>query len=631
MPDLRTALRSPANLARLILGTLIVIEIAILTLGPDLGAALKKAHAFAATPKETPWEADVDIGIHLAAGINLVLLLILALTAKWWTRRFSKLEIRNQKSEIPRWFWPSVLAVIALSTALRLPLASKSLWWDECWVIRQCSHGSWKPDKKNPDELTFSPTTWKRCAFYYQKPTNHVPMSLMQKLTLGAWRKTTGTEKHEFSDLAARIPALLASAAAIALIAYLFAAWGRPGVGIIAAILLALHPWHIRYGVDARAYALVVPLCLSALLAATRILECGGRRWQHWLWLGANQFLWLWAYPNALLDIAAIFIVLSVLLWREHPDKTERHTALSRLAICHVFAAMLLLQMFLPNFLQARRWAGTEPDKHVLDARLAGEALDQLAFGVLERAPDELAKATSVLQQFQASATSCGDAFVLLGLGGVLLLGMRNRSAGLLLACIVMSTFTFAAITWAAQSYYYPRFSMAMLPVFVIGLAMLPGLWGANARKNDWFAKVALVFAIVLPLTLIAVAQPARHVLLMHPISPLRDVADFLRSHSSDAAPPVVLGYGFGRETLPTYYPQSIGVTTAAEIETHIAKARAEKRDLYLVLGYSGFNRAMVTDGFRVIDNKEIFAEAVAFPGIEPDFYFRVFKALPRP
>ena len=63
-----------------------------------------------------------------------------------------------------RAYWPrALLLALTLAAFARVAydLGGKSLWWDETWVIRQCSHGSWKPDKKNPDELKFSPTTWK--------------------------------------------------------------------------------------------------------------------------------------------------------------------------------------------------------------------------------------------------------------------------------------------------------------------------------------------------------------------------------------------------------------------------------------------------------------------------------------
>ena len=631
MQALQRILATPVGRIRLLLVVLMLVEAAILVGGPSFTAARAEITAATAAGEDIPWEADADVGIHLAAWINLGLLGLLAALAPLWARTFhSSFAIRHSSLPPPRWFWPAVFIAIALCTALRLPLASKSLWWDECWVMRQCSHGNWKPDKGNPEELKFTPTTWKRCAYYYQKPTNHVPMSLAQKASLGVWRKFTGAPKHEFSDLAARIPALVASAAAIVLIAWLLNAWGRPGAGVIAAVLLALHPWHIRYGVDARAYALVVPLCVSALLAATCILNTGGRDLRHWLWLGLNQFLWLWAYPNALIDIGVLFFVLAILLWRQQPEKADRLAALSRLVLTHFFAAMLLLQAFLPNFMQARHWAGKEADAHVLDAELIMESLGQLAFGVLPAEPDFQGASVATVRELwwphvlMPTIASFSKICLLMSVSGLVVLLFKNRRAGLLALSVSISTVLFAMVTWVAQSYYYPRFSLALLPVFLIGIAWLCSM--SRARPlGDAFVSLILLFLVMAS---IAVAQPIRNALLMRPYSPIHDVADFISVESKGHAHPIVLCYGLGREALPVYYPRSLGVTSAAEVEQHLQRAKVENRELFLVQGYNTFNRQLLPDGFRLIDDPKVFQEVAAFPGIEPEFFFRVFKAL---
>jgi hypothetical protein len=165
-----------------------------------------------ATKPKIPWELDVAVGIQLAARLNLVLLGLLMVTAGFWWRAWVR-PPREQalavRAPLPRWLVPAVLGVVVLGTALRLPLAQKSLWWDELWVIRQCSHGQWQEDAKaaTPGALKFSPTSWKRCAFYYQKPTNHVPMSLLQKASLTLVQPLLGQPTGEFSDLVARLPA----------------------------------------------------------------------------------------------------------------------------------------------------------------------------------------------------------------------------------------------------------------------------------------------------------------------------------------------------------------------------------------------------------------------------------------
>ena len=626
MQSLKRFVLSPKNRPLVIIAVLALIEICILVFGPDLKAARAK---IAATPDDVPWEADVDLGLHAGAMINLGILVLLAVTSRFWARSFSsELPKVERKNETARWFWPLVLVAVVAGTALRIPLASRSLWWDECWVIRQCSHGTWKPDKKNPQELSFSPTTWKRCAFYYQKPTNHVPMSLAQKASLTTWRSLTGAPDHELSDLAARVPSLLASALAVVLMAWLLRLWGRPGVGIMAGLLLAVHPWHMRYGVDARAYALVVPLCLSALAAATLLLQSKGRKTGPWIWLGLNQFIWLWAYPNALLDVALMFVILAWILIREQSNAADRWAVSSRLVVSHIAAAMLLLQAFLPNFMQARHWAGQEDDVHYFDQALLMETLSQMTTGSLwefeKVSTQKVAGEAASENKIRTLASSEVTRLLLFPLLAVAFLGLwavsldRQKHHWLLYG-IVLSASAFMLVTRVAESYFYPRFAMALLVPLVIGLAMCcRDLFGRPSFIQRALAAGPMLLAFLLA------TQPARSVLLNQPYTAYRDIAEYLRAQPGN---PRVACFGLGREALPVYYPRITGVVSPAEIQTEIETARAEKRDLFLVQGYDSFHRSFVPDGFKLIDDPKVFREVIQFPGIEEQFLFRVFKA----
>jgi hypothetical protein len=624
---------SPANLARLLIAILIAVEAAVLMFGPDVAAAKKEIAEAVAANQDTPWEADADIGIHYAAWINLALLVVLLATAQWWTRPFQPSPLSTQHSALstPPWFWPGVFIAITLCLLMRMPLASQSLWWDEAWVVRQCTHGSWKEDKAKPGELKFSPTSWKRCVYYYQKPTNHVPMSLAQKASLDLWHHFTDAKKHEFSELAMRAPALIASSLAMLLIALLGRSWGRPVAGWSAALLLALHPWHTRYGVDARAYALVVPLAVSALLASTRLLNTGGRSFWCWVWLSLNQFVWLWAYPNALLDIAVLFVILAVLLWREHRDSADRFTALSRLVITHAFSAMLLLQAFLPCFMQARHWAGQEADKHLLTAELARETASQVLLGTPWRKESPPFPLMGASAEDAASHLLTSNPLARWLLLPALLLAswglwsMRHELRGRvwLAWSLLISSALFASLTRIADSYFYPRFIIAIVPVVMFGLA-----WNATRehgplliRATRWLASLALLVLYFV------VTNPPRTALSKTPISPLRDVAEFLTKATESGPEPLVACYGLGREAMPVYYPKIASIESKAEIEALFTRAKSESRPFYLVQGYDGFNRVRLPDGFEIMDDATRFEIVATFPGIESDFWFRVLRA----
>lgn len=612
---------------RLLLLVLIALEAALLLFGPQTRDHLPAIEAALAAKQKPEWWDDAAMGVRCAAWINLGLIGLLLLTSHLWSRRASS-SIPHPRSSIPcpGWFWPLVVLAVITCMALRLPLASKSLWWDEAWVALQASHGKWRPDTKKPDQLKFMAHDWKRCAFYYQKPTNHVPMALLQKASLLTWQKLTGAKREDFHDLAARVPALLASCAAVMLLAILLRRWSHPGVGIVAAFVLAVHPWHIRYGVDARAYALVVPLCIGGTLAITRLLQTRGASLLPWLCWGAIEFLWLWAYPNALIDVAVLNVITLVMLLREQMAG-DRWTICLRFVATHLFAAVCLIQVFLPNVMQARRWAGQEADAHALDASLAYSSLSQLCLGV----DFDVAKLTESagLPSFVELGPGARVAPVLLIavmlITGGISLWKASRKGACLIVALLGSSVLFALLTRVAGSYFYPRFIIALLPCVVIVAALAFTSSGGESTKWRLMAVVTMLALLVFgPFHLIA---QQIHVLLTRPIAPLHDAATFARQQASTPdKPPLVACYGLGREVMPLYEPHCLPVEDAVGLEKVMEQAKAEQRSLFVIQGYNSFNRQLLGSGFKLLDDRARFEEVKAFPGIDPEFYFRVFR-----
>lgn len=626
---------TPVTWARLALAALLLGALWLLLGGPSLGSNWARVQAFieANPDAKVPWELDANVGIQLAASANIVLLSLLLLTCGWWLRPFSAAPRRQETrapqtpaGPLPRALLWGLAAVVLLGTALRLPLASRSLWWDELWSIRQCSHGSWKLEngdgaEAQPAAWKFSPASWKRCAFYYQKPTNHVPMSLLQKAGLDLWRAVSGAPRHAFDDLAARLPTLGLSALSLVLMGCLLRAWGASTPAILlGAGLLALHPMAIRYGVEARGYALVIPLALSALLAATRLLRRGGRDGWGWAWLGLNQGLWLWAFPHGLLDVLVLTLALALLLMLAQVNARDRLTVCLRLGFAHLLAAMTLLQLFLPNVMQARHWAGQENQGHVLDAAILKNTLSQLATGLRWREPG---LGTDTAAGLRDLSTLLLDprlaAALLVMLGGWLLWGFvktlrQGRRAAWLAVGLLVSAVAFAFLTWRVELYYYPRFAIALLPVIVLGLAL-----GWEKITSPAGKAQTAVLAV-----LAGVMMAGAWVLLTRPIEPVRDVANWLAANNAERGP--VLAYGHGREAVLVLMPEAQPVENDAQIRAAIEQARAAGRPLHLVIGHINFNRALLPSGFPVFEDPQRFTEAARFDGIEAELHYRVYR-----
>jgi branched-subunit amino acid transport protein len=626
-----------AFVIRLILLAFLLVQIGLLTFGPQTADHLPAIEAALTTNDKPDWWDDAAMGVRYAAWFNLIVLTLLLGTSRWWSRPSSTPVIENSKFKIQnsKLFWPALALAVIACLVVRLPLASKSLWWDESWVIMQVNHGKWRPDSKQPDKLKFQAHDWKRAAFYYQKPTNHAPMSLAQKVSLSVWRKFTGAKREAFSDLAVRMPALLASCGAVLFLAGLLRSWGKPGAGIAAAFLLALHPWAVRYGVDARAYAFVIPLCISAMWAATRIVATGGRQVWPWVWFGLTEFLWLWAYPNAAAEITILNLVLLGLLMWQQSGWQDRMTAFMRFAVTNILAALCLIQVFLPNLMQARRWAGNETVAQPFSAALWKSTLSQMILGVEYDWPRE-PEAAGLLSG-RVGLPGLGLSYSILLPVGILLLAVfifnRHRAAAALdksarwiLAAPIVGAFLFTVATVVLDSYYYPRFVIASLPcVLAVVCLILSGTW-----KQPWGRKPHLVSALLMGLALAPLWLAQNKILMTRPYAPLRDTAEFVQRDAKTAPqPPLIFCYGLGREVLPIYEPRCQSVASLAEIEKLVQQAKAEQRPLYGVYGYNIFNRSLIPEGFKLLDDRSVFTEAAAFPAIDPEFYFRVLKFVP--
>lgn len=630
IPPFLQSLRSrPVVLARLLIAIVLVLEVLIIVKGPSAWAAKREiAEAVAKGDTVAHWEPEADIGIHYAAVINAVLLVVLGVLAPLWTRPFVAPLEDDPLVRPKRPLWQRIVLPVALVAGFAsvyglTSFASKSLWWDEMWAMKQCSHGTWKEDKKNDGELKFQPTTWKRCAFYYQKPTNHPAASVAQKASLTVWHKLTGAKPEAFSELAARMPALIASGIAVLLLMQLIGA----GKGIaVGAFLLMLHPWHLRYGVEMRGYVFIVPLCVSGILATRKVIFTRGRSVRAWTWLGLNQAVWIWNYPTSALDVAVLFATLAVFLWRGEETTRDRFTAMIRLVVAHAFAAALCLQLFLPNFIQTRHWAGKEDQGHELDPFIAKDTLSFITLGspwkghALDQ--PEGAGLTGVVDHFRSEPLAWAMIALMLGLSAAgLAWALKNQPrTGWLLIAPVISALAYAGISTAFGSYFYPRFIISVLPVFIAGLALCGQVFSVWTQMQRRIVLAVMVAFVALTLN-------ARGVLMSRPYSGFKEASQLVQALSSKPKKPLVICYGLGREVVTVYYRDTQPAANAADVAAARDKAKAEGRDLLVMQGYTIFNRARAADGMKLLDDRKQFEELAVYPGIEPDFLFRVLKA----
>ncbi len=583
---------------------------------------------FSLQPDEADWKDDTVRGLYYGIATTGVLALAAALTVSLWAHRVDFVRGR-------RWpmthtnravFCGGVAAAVVLGGALRWNLAHGSLWWDELWNIRQAVVGNWKVGDEPDAAPKFSRATWARAAWYYQKPTNHVPAALAAKVSYEAWAAATDAPDGAVFEFALRLPNFLASLASIIAIAVLVARWGFPTAGIIAAFLLALHPWAVRYGIDMRAYSGLVLLTVLGCLWITCIAHSCGRQWRYWLLFGLNQFLLVWSLPNAIWYAMGFFVALAAVVLRSGGGGR----GLVRLAVVNVFAAMALFVVAGPMLVQAYRWLQVIDEPHFITRELLVTTASQLFYGMpYDWAPGRESAGIPTFVRRVGSSDFAGliawATPVLLAGAGFVRLALRSRPAVFGTLAVIGSSAAYLIATYSSEQFFYPRYLIyLMVPLVVLIAIAIDGLAKLVARGQP---ALALGAALVLGVGSYGLfVAPELRMLATRSYAPMREVATWLRTET--AGPRRVYGFGLGGRVMENYYPRVRweGRNSEGAVRNEMAAARAAGEPLYAIYGYASFNRATFPEAAAVLDDPELFEEVAAFPGIEPEFFFRILR-----
>ena len=582
--------------------------------------------------KKLPLKHHIAAGLFYASLINLGLGAIVLLLRRWWARRLRELPAPpTQTGRLPIWvFLLGVSIAVLLAGALRTNLAKGSLWWDEIWNIKHTMSGEFRPDPRDGGALKFREVGWDRTLYYYRKPTNHPPVALASRLSLDAWREITGAGRAEFDEVATRLPSLMAGLAAVAAVAVLLRSWGFGAGGLAAAMLLALHPWHVRYGVDARAYSFAVLWTILGCLWLGKLVRAGGDAWRYWLLFGLNQLMLVWSLPNGIYYAFAFGLVgLAFCLQRPFGSRV---VPCMRLVAVNLAAAMVFLLLFLPNALQIAEW-GEVNDDHFLSAPVLWNVATQLGFGMELRRPGGVDSEglTSFAEEMLAHP---GLGWITIFLGGLaLLVGFRvlwinaPRRSWLLLGLMFGAGLSLL-VTCLLHQHFYHRYVVAYLiaplvAVLGIGAVELGRLLMIRGRP----AWMPLLSALLIVGSFAAFTREQRVVLSSRSYAPFREVAQYL-GREANLQPIQVIGYGLGGRVFQVYFPEARFADTLAELDAELGAAEQRGGPIFVVCGYRQLNREdpLSADGAAKVFDPDRFTEVAGYGGIEPMFYFSVLR-----
>lgn len=577
---------------------------------------------------EKPWDEEVQRWIaegrpkgYLAAYgwwaalVNAVLVAAFVAARRLWLGEAGEpVELaRYAPPEGPEagrpWFRWLLLAAVAVHVVLASPRLFHSWWGDEEHTVRHAIVGQWYVVD---GALDHDDIKWRDALFYYTQGNNPVPMSV---LGLASWKVWTalGGDPWRCEPAVRAIPFLFGTLSV--LFAGLFLRRvGLPSAGVMTAWLLALHPWHLRYATQIRAYPLVLFLVPASLLAAVLVLHRG--TWRRWSLHGLLQLLMLWVYPGALWYVVTLNAALATAIVLHHRGAETLRDQGARFVVTGAASGALWLQLMLPNLMQLTAYlrekasVPTPPGtvQEVLGFLLSGMPAAGRSPWPFHPELADLAAAHPLAVQLFALVS-----VALLALGAVRL---AVRGQGVAVAAMLLPaplTFLMAELR---TLYLYPWYVLFALPCAVMLVATgLASLFVWLRERRDFLAATAVAGLVYLAWFGWLSAEP-RSVLRSRSYEPFRESVTAIRE-SLDPRHPAnerILTATVHGETF-YYDPLAVEVDTVADLEGLMRRAREEHKPLFVTFGRLDLVRQREPDVLARLEAGREFELVAKFPG----------------
>ena len=338
-----------------------------------------------------------------------------------------------------------LLAVMLLVTGLRLlNLSHQSLWLDEVDTVNTVH--------RVIPSLTMSGTT---------PPLYYIVMSWWMRLV-------------PETEAMVRLPSVFFGIVSVALLFVLGRRLLGSRAGLIAALLMAVSPFHIHYSQEARAYSLMLLLTLLSWLALVRVLD-----------RESPVRLVIWAVTTALMLFChnyAVFLVAAqvvfVLIWgRRHGIRFTRWLIGIALLVLLSLPWIRVLLIMVEQLRNAQYWiqSAAPGDFVKLYRMMCSDSGWLMKIDILL----VLAGLVWWWRRFGPGRTASGT-----GDGGV---AQRHGATALPLlgTWLLLPVVLMVAASWFLLPLYQHRYALALLPAFLLLVA-----WGASGHGNRPVAMV---------------------------------------------------------------------------------------------------------------------------------------------
>lgn len=640
------------------------------------GLFLLEAFGDLKRPSQTHWFQDLaanqrpsfktflTVGWWYGTLFHLTVMSFVLATVGWWGRgQPVRLQIvLGEPEKKNRYtFWIALALICIAAGGVRWPKMSLSYWGDEGWAVAPYVYGKHVPlDPTEPQgAMTFRPVSWLNTAFDDRTAGNHYLFSLLQRATLDTWRWLGQLPSDAFDETISRLPPFAAGIGSLIALALMLRWLGRPGAGLAAALLMALHPWHLRYSTEARGYTLLLLfLILSAWLA---LIALRSGKWRGWLGFGLAQFLCMYSWKGAMYPLAAINLTLFAWMIWGKLQKVEanadacRSPNFWRWLVVNLMAAGLFINLVYPCLLQVK-------DAKARLIQLSGRPMGTVWLhnsisGVFTGMPwhvEEKENPTEVVlsRQWkdQPFRTSAGVAALSLAIiVGLTSLAKYQRWLALLSLAVIASgifgawCFRFVIqAEWISWYFFFTLFPLAFLGGIGIdviarkawtcwGKARQPWLIGRRT-SNATLAVLGLTLTLAIPTAFATLTLPASQLMIHQAYEDHRGAFQVTRGRHEalhHSAPSKIWTVYLWRY-ISLYDPRgTTKIRQADELMAVIAEVEKQQGELYVIIGHRRMARRVTQGVLDLVERSGQFQHLQTFWAPEELHCLHCFRLLP--
>ena len=558
-------------------------------------------------------ESYIPIWLLKGLKVNVALAGLALVLSPWLGRRRAFQEEEPKCSPWTRGRSAACLLLVGVAAWHNYPRLFHSMWGDEEFNASRFILSSVVRDEDGAVGIKDRP--WAITLWSVRKPTNHLAYSFFARLSHELFFDPgAGPQDPWFSEALLRLPIYIAGLLLIPAFIWSLRVWGlSPWWGLL---LMMMHPWFTRFGVDGRGYGFLILGGVVGLGVVGRALQTGYWRW--WVALALVTFGLLWSNFQGIYLVAALnFTLLTGLLTQLRPWADKRWLG-GRWIMANGLALMLVVGYLAPCWPMLQEFMDKGEIKGGMDARFIQNGLSSWLFG------HPWAGWSSLDDRYCSSILASIDrmggwvvmgvvAFIALVLGGLSWLLADRRRWPLIVFSIgapgLMMLHMYVEEN-KPYDWYLSPFVPGLLLVFAAGTVMLPRKWGTHATLT----AVAALYLLV-------TWQP-RYMLRNHPIEQSRESVQLYRDVTNprhEDFEKEVIGAGFIMFT-EGYDPAFRRFENAEELRALMAEADQTKRQLAVNVGSLAYVRTAnptTKEICAVLEESGRFEHRASLPGLQ--------------